>query len=165
MAEPLRGFSFLYNMAGGQPMVIEVPVKVSQTFSRGNVCCYSRTSGSIRVAAEADTSLLGVIEHSKSTTATQTTATAQVIPFVPGYVFSVVGAPSTMTTARYALRNLHADLEIPTTLYHRVDTGAATNHFRIIGWDKTNETTTGAGRTWYVTIVPAVSQFVSTEAD
>ena len=162
MAEILRGFQWLYNTDGSQQMVLNLPVKISQTLYRGNVVNLSYTSGSIRVAAEGETALYGVILHSKSTTATQVTARADVVPFTVNAVFQVKGAPSTMTTLSEKFRAYPADLEIPTTGYHRVDTGAATLHFRIVGWPNSTSDASGAGRKWHVTIMPTAAAFQGT---
>ena len=169
MAEINRGFSWLYNMRGGQMQVMELPVKISQTIYRGTVLCLSDTSGSVRVVADADTSLYGVALHSKTTSATQKTETIQLVPFAIGAVFEAVGAASTMTMAANnpaagAYRNLHADIKLPTAAYSRIDTGAATLTLRIVGWDKRTENETGAGRKWRVTIAADASQVQTTQS-
>jgi len=169
-AEINRGFRWLYNFGGGHMEVERLPVKISQTIYKGTIVNLSATSGSVRVVAEADTSLYGVALHNKTTSATQKTEYLEITPFVIGAVFEAVGAPSTMTMARrtatVGFMNLHADVEIPTASYCRIDTAAAVPTLRIVGWDQDEgggEDVTGAGRKWHVTIDPTFSQYQTTQ--
>ena len=165
-AEINRGFRWLYNFGGGQPEIERLPVKISQTLYKGSVVNLSATSGSVRLVAEADTSLYGVVLHNVTTSATEKTTFADIHPFVIGEVFEAVGAPSTMTTSRRggAFMNLHADIEIPTASYCRIDTACAVPTLRIVGWSTVagSEDETGAGRKWHVTIDPTFSQYQTT---
>ena len=162
-----RGFRWLYNFGGGQMSVERLPVKISQTIYKGTIVNLSATSGSVRVVAEADTSLYGVSLDYKVTSATDKTSYIDVTPFVIGAVFEAVGAPATMTTGRRtgAFMNLHADVEIPTASYCRIDTACAVPTLRIVGWESVagSEDVTGAGRKWHVTIDPHFSQYQTTQ--
>lgn len=165
-AQPLRGARWIKNVNGGQQDEQHPPVVVSQTLYRGNLLCLSATSGSVRAAAEADTTIYGVALQALTTTATQGTATIACSPFTQNSIFEITGAPATMTTAYTTgvFRNLVLDLEIPTTGYHRCDTGAAVPTMRVVGWPSTNAVT-GAGRKWWVTAVTDKNQFLEAVAD
>ena len=160
MAEILRGLRFAKYEGGGQPRVMDVPVKVSQTIYRGAVLRLSATSGSACLAAEASTSLYGVALHNKSTTATQTTATLKMIPVTGDAIWIARGAPSTMTNAAaWSFLNKYADLELPTAGYFRIDTAASTKTMRIVGYPSKTAEATGAGREWYVKFIASASHY------
>lgn len=153
------GFRWVSCIYGGPPLQIELPVKVSQTLVNGCAVCMSYTSGSIRLAAEGDTSLYGVITHNHTTSSSQGTTVATIIPFLPGYIWEakaaagMAGGDVSITSGRFL------DLEIPTTSRHRVDTGAATKMFVQVGNHPADDGGTSQGKRLWMMCRTTTSQF------
>jgi len=137
------------------PTILSLPMVLGASFYTGNVVTLSYTSGSVRLAAEADTTLFGVCKHAITSPAAGDEI--QVIPFKSDYVWEVVCAAGCAGGDPPGYRGHDLDLEIPTTGYHRVDTGASTLHFVCVGYHPADETSTSQGNRLWVKCKPTVS--------
>ena len=168
MAEPLRGFRWVRNDSGGQPVIQKLRLYPGTTAYRGSVVSrvVAATAGSaeVRLSVATNTSLLGFMLHSYTTTATETQADVEVCLFTLDGVYAALGGKSTMTTNARTFYGDSADLKIPTAAYGRIDTAASINHFHIVAWPDATDNATGAGREWYLKVVPTALQYAVSEA-
>lgn len=157
-AETNAGFVWHHSVLGGPPQVIERYCLISQTLKCGQVVGCTYTGGSVRAAAEADTSLFGVMTHNLTTTATEAKTMAEVIPFLPGYVWEVKAAAGMAGGSPIRYLGHWVDLEIQTTNRCRVDTGATTNLFQVVGYNPADDGRTNAGNRLWVMLRDGKSQ-------
>ena len=164
-AQTNYGFSWVRSIYGGPPIQAEYPLKVSQTLVTGEIVCMSYTSGSLREAVEGDTSLFGVMTHTVTTTATEGSTLATVIPFAAGYIWEakcaagMAGGPPAVTIGRWL------DLEIPTANRHRVDTGAAVDMFVQVGYNPLDKTSTAQGNRVWLMIRNTTTQYMEDQGE
>lgn len=165
-----RGFRWVNSDFGHtSPPVQNLAMKCSTTFYNGQAVKLSAAAGicSVGLPTAADTALYGYIVGDHTTTASEKTTRAQIVPFIPGHNYEVVGASSTMTGVALYYLNLRASLQTQTGLVnHRLNT-AATFLFKIVGYKETvntafNSTATGAGRKWIVQILSTACQYSQT---
>jgi len=158
-AEVNYGFEWKYSIYGGPPIMVTDYVKVSQTLKHGQLISRGYTAGSFRAAVDGDTSLYGVITHNLTTTATQASTKASVIPFAPGYVWEVqCGAGMNGGSPIQYLGKL-VDHDVPTAGRGRLDTGAATMLFQVVGCHPADVGRTTQGKRLHVTILNAKTQW------
>jgi hypothetical protein len=158
-AEVNYGFRWVSCLYGGPAVQVSRPVVVSTILKPGLAVCQSYTSGSIRLAAEGDTSLFGVATHNLTTTATEGSTFTEVIPFLPGYIWEARAAAGMAGGAAEDTCGRFLDLEIPTTSRHRVDTGASTKMFVQVGYHPTDYEMTGQGKRLWMMIRNTTTQF------
>lgn len=143
-----RGFRYVKNVYGGEPVMQTLPVKASVTYWNGNIVTIN-TSGSARVAVAADTSVYGVAAHYLGTAAAADRL--RIYPFRGGNVFEAImhGGMSGGKPDNYLGDSI--DLIIPTTTYHRAGTGASTRVFQCVGFhpDDAGKSTQGL-RLWVI---------------
>lgn len=143
-----RGFRYVKNIYGSEPVLETLPVKLSVTYWNGNLVTIN-TSGSARVAVAADTSVYGVAAHYLGTAAAG--EKLKIYPFRGGNVFEALahGGLSGGAPANYLGNPM--DLIIPTATYHRVGTGASTVILQCVGChpDDAAKTTQGL-RFWVI---------------
>jgi len=149
-----RGFKWVKG-ADSTPVHLSFPMNTGSTIYNGNVLTLSYTSGSVRLATEADTTVFGVAAH--AVTAPGATEEIKVIPFRSDYVWEVVCAAGCSGGAPESIVGHDADLEIPTTGYHRVDTGAATLNYIIVGYHPDDKASTTRGNRLWVKCKPTMS--------
>ena len=158
-AEINYGFRWVSCIYGGPALLLERPAKVSQTLKAGNLVNMSYTSGSIRVAAEGDTSLFGVMTHNLTTTATEGSTIATIIPLAPGYIWEAKAAAGMAGGAIDITQGRFLDLEIPTTGRHRVDTGASTKTLLQVGFNPLDVSMTGQGKRLWLMVRNTTTQY------
>lgn len=158
-AEINYGFKWKSCVYGGPAQMVDFPVVVSQTLKPGCAVCKSFTSGSIRVAVEADTSLFGVATHNLVTSSSEGEERATIIPFLPGYIWEVRGSFDLVGGAPPATMGRELDLAVPTTSRHRIDTAGATVQFLQVGFHPDDVSSTGQGNRLWVTIRPTITSY------
>jgi hypothetical protein len=143
-----RGFKWIYNENTVAPSLVEMPMVAGVTYWNGNVVTVSGTSGSVRLATEADTSVFGVCAHTLSTAVAADRVL--VYPFAHGNVFEVLAAAGMSGGYPPNYIGRTCDLEIPTATYHRIDTGAGTKTFQIIGYNPADKAKATQGLRYWV---------------
>jgi len=157
-AESNVGFVWHHSIYGGPPQVIERYCLISQTLKNGQVVGCTYTGGSVRAAADADTSLFGVMTHNLTTTATEKGTMASVIPFAPGYVWEVKAAAGMVGGSPISYLGHYVDLIQNTTYRSRVDTAGTTKLFQVIGYNPEDAGRTNAGNRLWVMLLDGKNQ-------
>lgn len=144
-----RGFRYVKNIHGGEPVLETWPVVAGVTYWNGNCVTVSGTSGSVRVLVAADTSIYGVCSHSLGTAV----AADQLIvyPFRGGNVFEAKAAAGMSGGKPENYVGQVFDLKIATATYHRLDTAASTKVFLCVGYNPDDKAKATQGlRYWLI---------------
>ena len=157
-AESNNGFVWHHSVLGGPPQVVERYCLISQTLKNGQVVGCTYTGGSVRAAAVTDTSMFGVMTHNLTTTATETKTMAQVIPFLPGYVWEVKAGSTMAGGSPISYIGHWVDLKIQTTYRSRLDTGGTENLFQVVGYNPEDKGRTNGGNRLWVMLRDGKSQ-------
>ena len=150
-----RGFRYVKNLYGAQPVLDRRPLVAGVTYYTGNVLTISGTSGSARLATEADTSVYGVCVHSVGTAVAADRML--IYPLRGGNVFEARAAAGMSGGKPENYIGRVADLEIATATYHRIDTGAGTKTLIIVGYHPDDEGLATQGLRYWVTGVGTMS--------
>lgn len=155
-----RGFRWIKGSVG-YPEILEMPMVLSVSYYTGNLLALSYTSGSVKLAVEADTTLFGVCAH--SITAPAAGDKIQVIPLRSDYVWEVYASQGMSGSRWDNLVGRKVDHEIQTATYHRIDTGASTNMFIIVGGPEADRKAAFRSCRYWVRARPTIS--IAEDAD
>lgn len=143
-----RGLRYIKNRDGGFSHGVSMPPVLAVTYHPGNLLCLSWTSGSVRLAAAADTSLYGVVMYTVPTAAAGDMV--EVMPFTPNNIFEgrAHGGMSGGKPENYI--GHYMDLIIPTATYHRLGTGGSTVVMICVGYNSNDKGLATQGLRYWV---------------